>query len=177
MKFIVFNIVVAVALIYLVANKDNGIDIALPKLDGVTAAAEQVLERAPAAEPQSDRIAPAPKPKNPFSIIDGSETAAAPPIVDAPVIDAADLVPPYLGTQVADAPVIDAADLAPRKVAAPIATSTAPLDAAVARRRAEVLGEGPVVSATPVQAATDRRRQLLDLAEEMEYLAAEFSVQ
>ncbi len=179
MKFIVFNIVVAVALIYLVANKDNGIDIALPKLGDVTAAAEQVLERAPAAEPQADPVPPAAQAKNPFSIIDDSESeiAAAAPVVDAPVIDAADLVPPYLGTQVADAPVIDAADLAPRKVAAPIATSTAPLDAAVARRRAEVLGEGPVVSAAPVQAATDRRRQLLDLAEEMEYLAAEFSVQ
>ena len=41
MKFIVFNIVVAAALIYLVANKDNGVDIALPNLNAVTAAALQ----------------------------------------------------------------------------------------------------------------------------------------
>ena len=45
MKFIVFNIVVAVALIYLVDNKDNGVDVSLPKFGDVTAAAGQVLDR------------------------------------------------------------------------------------------------------------------------------------
>ena len=98
-------------------------------------------------------------------------------MVDAPVIDASDLVPPYLGTQIAAAPVIDDADLVPRKVAATGAAPPQPLDTAVARRRAEVLGDGPVTSLQPVQSSTERRRQLLDLAEEMEYLAAEFSVQ
>jgi hypothetical protein len=169
MKFIVFNIVVAVALIYLVANKDNGVDVSLPKFGDVTAAAGQVLDRTPAAEPQSPAVPPAPKPANPFSIINETKIAAAAPapFVDAPVIDASDLVPPYLGTQVAAAPVIDAADLKPPQ----------PLETAVARRRAEILGEGPATSPKPVRPATERRRQLLDLAEEMEYLAAKFSVQ
>ncbi len=177
MKFIVFNIVVAVALIYLVSNKDNGVNVPLPKLGDVTAAAGQVLERASAEPEQSETDTSAPKPANPFSIISETEIAAATPLVDAPVIDASDLVPPYLGTQVADAPVIDAADLAPPRVETPVATPPLPLDTAVARRRAEVLGEGPVASPEPLRASTDRRRQLLDLAEEMEYLAAEFSVQ
>jgi hypothetical protein len=167
MKFIVFNIVVAIALIYLVANKDNGADVALPKLGDVKAAADQVLDRAPAKPQQAETVTPSPKSANPFSIVNQTEIAAATPVVDAPVIDASDLVPPYLGTQVAAAPVIDDADLeTPQR-----------LDTALAQRRAEVLGEGPVSSLEPVRASTDRRRQLLDLAEEMEYLAAEFSVQ
>ena len=177
MKFIVFNIVVAAALIYLVANQDDTVNVTLPKVSDITAAAGQVFDRTSAAETPTQTVTPALQPANPFSIVGDREVAAISPVVDAPVIDASDLVPPYLGTQIAAAPVIDDADLVPRKVAATGAAPPQPLDTAVARRRAEVLGDGPVTSLQPVQSSTERRRQLLDLAEEMEYLAAEFSVQ
>ena len=157
MKFIVFNIVVAVALIYLVANKDIGFDVSVPKLAKVTAAADQILDRTPAEATQTRAAAAAPKPANPFSLVSLSEVVAAPPapFVDAPVIDDADLAISNAGTLAAVTPT--------------------PRDPAVARRRAEVLGAGP---GTPpdLRPVADRRRQLLDLAEEMEYLAAEFSV-
>lgn len=150
MKFIVFNIVVAVALIYLVSNRDSGLDISLPKLNSVTAAAEQTLDRTP----------------SPFEKFRNT--------VEAPTISNADLAEgkiPEVPTPVAERPVT--------KVPVPEATKSAELvvEPAVAQRRAEVLGETAVTPSAPVQLITDRRRQLLDLAEEMEYLAAEFSVQ
>jgi hypothetical protein len=174
MKFIVFNIVVAVALVYLVANKDNGLDVSLPKLGDVTAAAEQVLGRASAAVPQTRTEAPAPQAENPFSVMPETDSAAAAPkispeapLFDAPVIDKEDLSPPPVEVAAAEVPAA--------KV--PSAEAPQPLDPAVAQRRAEVLGETAATPSAPVQLITDRRRRLLDLAEEMEYLAAEFSVQ
>lgn len=165
MKFIVFNIVVAAALVYLVANKDTGFDVSLPKFGGVTAAAEQVLDPKPV---------PASESENPFSIMPETDSAVAvpkvapeEPLFDAPVIDREDMPTPSTEMAAAEAPV----------VRAPAAAAPRPLDPAVAQRRAEVLGERTVAPSAPVQLITDRRRQLLDLAEEMEYLAAEFSVQ
>lgn len=150
MKFIVFNIVVAVALIYLVANKDSGFDVSLPKFGDVTAAAGEALDRAPAAFEKFRNT------------------------VEAPTISNADLTEskiPEVPTQVAERPVthvpVPEAEPAAEPAVAPI----------VALRRAEVLGELAVAPTAPVRLATNRRRQLLDLAEEMEYLAAEFSVQ
>ncbi len=164
MKFIVFNIVVAGALIYLVTMKDTGVDVSIPKLDEVTAAAEQVFDRRPAAEEQTQTVASVPKSENPFSLEYGGDAAAAPPA-------------PRADQSIVDAPVIDTADLAPQPMLAPVVEAPKPLEPAVARRRAEVLGETPAAPPEPVRRAGDRRQQLLDLAEEMEYLAAEFSVQ
>lgn len=161
MKFIVFNVVVAVALIYLVANKGSGLDVSLPKFDDVTAAAEKTL----------DRVV--------------SPVEPTPIIVDAPTIAAADLTtrlvvpkprvtvtpPPLPPVPVVEVPVRQA-----HVVTVPPPSST-PLDLTVAQRRAEVLGEASVTSPELPQKTPDRRRQLLDLAEEMEFLAAEFAVQ
>jgi len=165
MKFVVFNIVVAAALVYLVANRDSGLDISLPGLGEVKAAADRVLEPKPA---------PAPQAENPFSVVPEADHAAAldvtpeKPLFDAPVIDREDL--PSATSQVA------AADKSAAEAPQPLAPD-------VARRRAEVLGEPSATPATPtvpepaVEPVADRRRQLLDLAEEMEYLAADLSVQ
>lgn len=149
MKFIVFNIVVAVALVYLVSNKDNGFDVSLPTFGDATASAEQVLDRVP----------------SPFEKFQNT--------VEAPTISDADLIEskiPAVPTPVAERPVT--------KVPVPKAPKSVEpvVDPAVAQRRAEVLGEKAIAPSAPVQLITDRRRQLLDLAEEMEYLAAEFSV-
>jgi hypothetical protein len=146
MKFIIFNIVVAVALIYLVANKDSGFDVSLPKFGDVTAAAGQALDRAPA---QFEKF---------------RNTVEAPTISDA---DLTESELPAVPTPVAARPAT--------KV--PVPKAEPAVEPAVARRRAEVLEVRPATPATPVRLATNRRRQLLDLAEEMEYLAAEFSVQ
>lgn len=150
MKFIVFNIVVAVALIYLVSNKDSGFDVSLPKLGDITAAAEQALDRAPSAFEKFRNT------------------------VEAPTISNADLSeskPPATPTPVAERPVTQVpVPEAPKSVEPAV-------EPAVARRRAEVLEEKSTTPSAPVQLVTNRRRQLLDLAEEMEYLAAEFSVQ
>lgn len=150
MKFIIFNIVVAVALIYLVANKDSGFGVSLPKFGDVTAAAGEALDRAPAAFEKFRNT------------------------VEAPSIDSADLSAsklPATPTPVAERPVthvpVPEAEPAAEPAVAPI----------VALRRAEVLAEKSAAPSVPVRLATNRRRQLLDLAEEMEYLAAEFSVQ
>ncbi len=168
MKFLVFNLVVAAALIYLVADQDNGLDVSLPSIGDVTAAAEKTLDRV---------------------------TPPAPPVpaqVDAPVIADEDLqtrmalAKPQPKPEVAEAPPVPPADapLAPTPVVevatreAHVITAPPPDgDPAIARRRAEVLGEGPVGDLDLAQPTTDRRRQLLDLAEEMEFLAAEFAVQ
>ena len=173
MKFIVFNIVVAAALIYLVANQGSGLDVSLPKLDGVTASAEKIFDSA---------LPPAPP------------TPPARDRVDAPTIAAADLttrletrlevpepepqeaaVAPPLPAAVPPLPTVPAIEIPVREahVLRPPAPIKAPLDLTVAQRRAEVLDEAP----EPAQATSDRRRQLLDLAEEMEFLAAEFTTQ
>lgn len=161
MKFIVFNVVVAAALVFLVANKDGAIDMSLPKLGDVTAAAETAF----------DRVVPPVK--------------QAPVIVDAPVIADADLMtrlvvpePPEAVTPppLPPVPVVEVPLREAHVVTVPPLKST-PLDLTVAQRRAEVLGEVSVASPELLQKTADRRRQLLDLAEEMEYLAAEFSVQ
>jgi hypothetical protein len=149
MKFIVFNIVVAVALVYLVSNKDSGFDVSLPKLGDVTAAAGQALDRAPAAFEKF------------------RNTVEAPTISDADLIERQPLDVPI---PVAERPLTTVPVPAVSKPVEPV------VEPAVAQRRAEVLGHGPVTPAAPVRLATNRRRQLLDLAEEMEYLAAEFSV-
>jgi len=156
MKFIVFNVVVAVALIYLVSNKDSGFDVSLPKFGDVTAAAGQALDRAP----------------SPFEKF--SNTVEAPTISDADLIESKPPAVKFAAvepTPVAERPVT--------KVPVPEALQPAEpvVEPAVARRRAEVLEGRPATPSAPVRLATNRRRQLLDLAEEMEYLAAEFSVQ
>ncbi len=150
MKFIIFNIVVAVALIYLVANKDSGFDVSLPKFGDVTAAAGEALDRAPAAFEKFRNT------------------------VEAPTISNADLAASKLAaepTPVAERPVTQVPVPEPEPAVEPAVAPD------VALRRAEVLEDGPATPAAPVRLATNRRRQLLDLAEEMEYLAAEFSVQ
>lgn len=150
MKFIVFNIVVAVALIYLVSNKDSGFDVSLPKFGDVTAAAEQALDRAPSAFEKFRNTVEAPTISN-ADLSEGKPPATPTPVAERPV------------TQV---PVPEAPKSIERAV-----------EPAVARRRAEVLEEKSTTPSAPVRLVTNRRRQLLDLAEEMEYLAAEFSVQ
>ncbi len=152
MKFIVFNIVVAVALIYLVSNKDSGFDVSLPKYGDVAAAAEKVLDPKPSQFEEFRNTAEAPT-------IDNADLIESKP----PAAQVAAVVP----TPVAERPVTQV----------PVPKAPVSIDPAVARRRAEVLGERPATLAAPVRLATNRRRQLLDLAEEMEYLAAEFSVQ
>lgn len=159
MKFIVFNIVVAVALVFLVANRDNGLDVSLPqlgtKLDEMTAAAETAFERA------------APLAQQALATVDAPTIADADLIASEPEAKVAVAVP---------APVVEVATRETHVITAPQPLDTAP-NSAVARRRAEVLGGGSVTAFVPVRSAANRRRQLLDLAEEMEYLAAEFSVQ
>lgn len=150
MKFIVFNIVVAVALVYLVSNKESGFDVSLPKLGDITAAAEQVLDRAPSSFEKFRNT------------------------VEAPTISNADLTEsklPAVPTLVAERPVTQV----PVPEAEPAAKPT--VEPAIARRRAEVLGQSSAPPPTPVRLAGNRRQKLLDLAEEMEYLAAEYSVQ
>ena len=61
MKFIVFNIVVAAALIYLVANQDDTVNVTLPKVSDITAAAGQVFDRTSAAETPTQTDTPAPQ--------------------------------------------------------------------------------------------------------------------
>ncbi|NNE84841.1 MAG: hypothetical protein HKN28_12820 [Alphaproteobacteria bacterium] len=167
MKFIVFNVVVAVALVYLVANRDNGFDVSLPSLDDVSAAAEKTLDKVVPSAPEE------------------------PAIVDAPIIVTADLATRFSTPEpevkvTPPVPVVEAPLPAIPEIKVPVREAHnvvvpppegATVDLAVAQRRAEVLGEGSVTAADSVQPTADRRRQLLDLAEEMEFLAAEFATQ
>jgi len=160
MKFIIFNIVVAAALIYLVSNKDSGFDVSLPKFGDLTAAAAQALDRAPSPFEKFQNTVEAP------TIADADLVASKPP----PAKIAAVAPTPVAERPVTQVPVPEA--LQPAESAAELA-----VEPAVARRRAEVLGERSTTPPEPVRLATDRRQQLLDLAEEMEYLSAEYSVQ
>jgi hypothetical protein len=170
MKFIVFNVVVAVALVYLVANRDNGFEVSLPNLDDVSAAAEKTLDQVIPSAPEKT------------------------PIVDAPIIMTADLATRFSAPEpevpevevTPPVPVVEAPLPAIPEIKVPVREAhnvivppptRSTVDLAVAQRRAEVLGEGSVTAPDSVQPTADRRRQLLDLAEEMEFLAAEFAVQ
>lgn len=167
MKFIVFNVVVAVALVYLVANRDNGFEVSLPNLDDVSAAAEKTLDRVVPSAPEEPAIVDAP-------IIMTADLATRfsdlePKIVAAPPLPAVEAPLPAI-------PEIKVPVREAHNVIVPPPTGST-VDLAVAQRRAEVFGEGSVTAPESIQPPADRRRQLLNLAEEMEFLAAEFAVQ
>jgi hypothetical protein len=171
MKFIVFNVVVAVALVYLVANRDNDFDVSLPNLDDVSAAAEKTLDRVVPSAPEKTPIVDAP-------IIVTADLATRFSVPE-PEVPEVEVTPPLPVVEAPPLPAIPEIKVPVRQahnVIVPPPTGST-VDPAVAQRRAEVLGEGTVTAPDSVQPTADRRRQLLDLAEEMEFLAAEFAVQ
>lgn len=175
MKFLVFNVVVAAALIYLVADKDSDFRAALPTLDGISGTVEQAAERlAPQANPEpaavdAPTIADADLVDAAAEDAPNREPASAPQVVE----NLPPLVPPVI-----EVPVRQVHTVTPPPAAQPAAEPAAipAVEPAVVQRRAEVLGTAPAGTGEALSQPAERRRQLLDLAEEMEYLAAEFAV-
>jgi hypothetical protein len=174
MKFLAFNLAVGLALIFLfTADKgdvhkavDRAHDLAadMKKLAKETVGSKTVQTDAPA---KIAAVAPALEVKIPAKI---EAPAKAVPI--APVLPK---------KQVVSAPPAPPAVVPPSALPSRKKAGGAPsiLDPAVAKRRAEVLNDNPTPDPTPVlkkgdrlMSASDRRRELLALAEEMELLYA-----
>ena len=159
MKFLIFNIVVAGALIFLFAGNKGD-------LTAVAQKAEQVVskiktEAVEAVGPKPETPPPA-KPVTPS--VNVTKPAAAPvdasPSVAKPKAPASEPAAQPL-------PSVTIADRTPK----------APLPPAVAKRRAEVLDEGATVvsegSAEKFMPAEIRKRELMLLSEKMEMFSAE----
>lgn len=175
---LVFNLVVLAALVYLVAGgplsrevRDGAVQaveaartvVPLPRPAGETPAPETAAGKVPVGEPAK----PAPKPASSSVAEDGAAGKSARPPAPAPEIKPPELPPAQdVAERVARPPVTVAAKAANHGAGDPS------LDPAVARRRAEVLADGPV----PLRAAdkpafmtpAERVRELQRLAEEME---------
>lgn len=178
---LVFNLVVLAALVYLVAGgplsrevRDGAVQaveaartvVPLPRPAGETPAPETAAVKVPVSEPAK----PAPKPTSSSVAEDANADKPARPPVPAPEIKPPELPPAQVvAERVARPPVTVAAKAAGHGGAS---AGDPSLDPAVARRRAEVLADGPV----PLRAAdkpafmtpAERVRELQRLAEEME---------
>jgi hypothetical protein len=180
MKFLVFNIVVAAALVFLMTADRGQVELAAGRAHEIAGDIRDFAERAVdqgrrlltrgAPEPGPDvrsetiasqapeRVAAAPEPVAP------KEAAAKPPPPPPEPKRLAEAAPPS-----PPAIVREATPPAPERTAR---------DAAVERRRSEVLAGVPDRSASPIaegatlMAPAERRRELLSLAEEMELLYA-----
>ncbi len=171
-----FNVLVLLALVYLVAGgqpsreiRDGAVQaveaartiVPLPRPAGETPSAETASAKGSAAEAPR----PAPKPATPPAAAEaGSDKPVTPP-APAPVVTPPELPPAQdVAERVARPPVTVAASRA----------AEIPVDPAVARRRAEVLADGPVPLAAHAtgrpafMTPAERVRELQRLAEEME---------
>lgn len=204
MKFILFNLVVTGALVFLIADK-GGTTVEIPTLDDISARVEAAFDGAPALRdtaqstdmsirnttapveaalgddlaPPSENIAPLPVPTAaPAATPDVAPTlapAAAPRAEPVRAEPAPEPVGPVELASAIDAPAV-----------APVPPAPPGLSPDVAKRRAEVLGGAPApvrsqprpilnVSEGERAAMAERRARLQDLAEEMEIMAAEAS--
>jgi hypothetical protein len=166
MRFLLFNVVVAVALVFLFAGDKADIHAAADRAhdaaSGLKAKAFEVIgaQKAPKA-------APTPAPVKP---IERKIVTASPE--QAPEKAPARAAEPQPGTAAAEA--VKEVQVATRKL-------VAPLPPAVEKRRAEVLAEGIVggkvsartgPDAAKFMTASDRKRDLMLLSEEMELFSA-----
>jgi hypothetical protein len=174
MKFLAFNLAVGLALIFLfTADKgdvhkavDRAHDLAvdMKKLAKKTVGAATVRSNVPA---KMAAVAPAPEVK-------------APPKIETPA-KVVLIAPVSAKKQAVSGPLAPSATAPPSALLSPKKKGGAPsnLDPAIAKRRAEVLNDSPAPNLTPVlkkgdklMSASDRHRELLALAEEMELLYA-----
>ena len=173
MKFIFFNLAVVAALFYLFqADRSDfraAADRAYDAVDNVHALAKDVAK---GAARQGNRL------------LKDSETPAADPGEwNAPTPGTAEAPPAPPPAPVVTSVPAGPADTASSATDAVVQASPPPVDPAVARRRAEVLGSGDGQPALPasalapalVEGATlmapeERRRQLFSLAEDMEFM-------
>ncbi|MBK19966.1 MAG: hypothetical protein CMM52_14130 [Rhodospirillaceae bacterium] len=174
MKFLAFNLAVGAALFFLFTADKSDIQSAVNQAHGL---AEQVKEIARKSIDQetkkemvSESLSPVPDPPVSEKLAKTEPPAEAVPI--APVLPEKQVAPPPPAPS-AVAPTT--AQPSP-KVAGGVPTD---LDPAVAKRRAEVLGDSAPPASEPVlkkgeklMSSSDRRRELLSLAEEMELLYA-----
>jgi hypothetical protein len=169
-----FNVLVLIALVYLVAGGQPSREIRDGAVQAVEAARTlvplprqaadaPVSEPVPVKGPAAEAPRPMPKPPTPPAT---PEAASDKPVVPAP---APVVTPPELPS---------AQEVAERAARPPVTVAAtrpdAPIDPAVARRRAEVLADGPVPPATrqaskpAFMTPAERVRELQRLAEEME---------
>lgn len=182
MKFIVFNLVVVLALVFLILGKDGATD-SLSRLG--FAEAEVMPEMTPAPDvPQPvtlARAAPAADEQpvaEPVGVTSAAAEAARPDPVREKVVEL-DTVASVSPAPVPASPdtLVEVAETNESPAALSLATDVPP---DVAQRRAEVLGDRapqvlrPAVS-RPIdrEAMANRRLQLQELAEQMELMAAE----
>ena len=169
MKSLVFNLLVVGALAFLLFDGDPPQSVSAA-VDKVAVKTDQLIDKgkALAGKPAEPRATPAP------SVTPKPEPVAAPA---APVEQVAKA--PAAGTPLAQPPKPVAKTPSPAKPAKVAAAPAPKLDPAVARRRAEVLGETPDGAATARDAAPRfmtprvRRTELHKLAEDMELMFVE----
>jgi len=172
MKFLLFNVVVAASLGYLLLGEDRNATVApiLSKIEAMTSVAVEtataaVADQKPVLPLEVDKVKPA---KVEATMIEAGKPVSAAP--EKPAMPAR-RAPPPINQDVAVAP---APPLAPQTPAAPTgeAKKIASADPAAAQRRAEVLGDASSVAdpaETPqFMTPTERRRELARLAEDME---------
>jgi len=159
MKFLLFNVVVAASLGYLLLG-DSRNDTVAPviaqieaRVKAVTSNAVDVVKSDPIAQPEpivEEKIA---------------EPVAPPVVVAQKVVPEARRAPAPIHQEVS------VARITPPTVPTTKADKIAAADPAVAQRRAEVLGEGPTAdqAETPqFMTPAERRKELARLAEDME---------
>lgn len=179
MKFILFNLVVTGALVFLIMDK-GGTTIEIPTVAEVQGKVEAVLDRAaPRADPTPQSKASIRNTTAPVEAVLGDDLApAANKAVQQPPSPPAAVSEPEHVREIEVASAFEAPAVSPLPPAPP------ELSPEVAKRRAEVLGADRIPARRDVRpvlhvskdervALTERRLKLQDLAEEMEIMAAE----
>ena len=160
MKFLLFNVAVVVAL-FVLFNPDRAdlravADRAYEAVGLARETAKDVAEKIKVTEPETPEPAPSPEPPKTAA----PQTVAAEVPADLKPAEPVSAEPHPVEMKPADARPADATPVEPPPQA---------LDPAVAKRRAEVLGEGPLPPAEDrLMSPEQRRRELFNLAEEME---------
>lgn len=195
MRFLLFNAVVGLALVYLFQGGSLS-------LDGVKAAVQETAQMAAAKIERQVQVADAPKPQpkpqpkrqpKPAAEPDGHARDVIPAPKPAPPAprrqsETPPPPPPVPGAKLAEAKDGDDTTVGPLPLPEPQEVAARPVhtadeqkavDASVAARRDAVLGQGPangrvaLKEGTQMMSASERRRQLDALAEEMEMLYLE----
>ncbi|NKB21517.1 MAG: hypothetical protein GKS01_13570 [Alphaproteobacteria bacterium] len=179
MKFLAFNLAVGVALVFLFTADKGDVHKAVDRAHNLAADIKQMAKEKVGhiSPPKVTEVKP-----TPVASVPVAKPTAQPAAEPAKPVEAVPLAPVLAEKQTASAPPVPpAVTPPPSAVPSPTKAGGAPstLDPAVAKRRAEVLSENPIADPTPVlkkgdklMSVSDRRRELLSLAEEMELLYA-----
>lgn len=195
MRFLMFNAVVALALLYLFTGGDRPQDKAAAAMGSLKTIASRAVDdvREKLDKPHTPVMvakapAPAPRPKperKPAPIAEAAPPAApAQPVQQIQPEKQATVLPKPAPEPMPDVPPVPVGKVTVAKVAAPESPSPAP---EVAKRRAEVLAESTPptddetraveIGAGPLMTPEERRKALLRLSEDMELFSVGVSGQ